>query len=156
MEISLKKIFPGLAAKRVIAKARLYDAEKTYENVLQYHNHGAGNQNAMDYDDEINSADVDIGESKDILMARSRDEFMGNAIANGAIKRIRSNVVGVGIKLKASIDNNFLGLEQEKKEEIEKNIENLWRMWSGSTECDWGRQSKLSHIQSLALLTSLI
>jgi len=156
MDISLKNIFPGLAAKREMAKARLYDAEKTYENVLQYHNHGAGNQNAMDYDDEINSADVDIGESKDILVARSRDEFMGNAIANGAIKRIRSNVVGVGIKLKSSIDNNFLGLEQEKKEEIEKNIENLWRMWAGSTECDWGRQSKLSHIQSLAILTSLI
>ncbi|UUV16949.1 phage portal protein [Fusobacteria bacterium ZRK30] len=156
MELSLKKYFPGLAARRIRAETKLYHAEKTYEKVVQFHNHGAGTQNAMDYDDEINSADVDIGESKDILVARSRDEFMGNAIANGAVKRIRSNVIGTGIKLKASIDNNILNLEQEKKEEIEKNIENLWRMWAGSTECDWGRQSKLSHIQSLAILTSLI
>ena len=36
MELSLKKIFPGLAAKRVIAKAQLYDAKKTYENVVVY------------------------------------------------------------------------------------------------------------------------
>ncbi len=156
MEISFKKIFPGLAAKRVIAKAQLYDAEKTYENVVQYHNHGAGNQNAMDYDDELNSADTDIGESKDTLMARSRDEYMGNAIASGAIKRIRSNVVGVGIKLKASIDNNILEMDQEQKEEYEKRIEYLWRIWTESTECDWGRELKFSQLQSLAILTMLI
>ncbi len=156
MELSFKKIFPGLAAKRILAKAQLYHAEETYKEVIQYHNHGAGSQNAMDYDDEINSADIDIGESKDILLARSRDEFMGNALANGAVKRIRSNVIGVGIKLKVSLDNSILKLDQSKKEEIERSIENLWRMWTDSTECDWGRQSKLSHIQSLAILTSLI
>ncbi|UUV18035.1 phage portal protein [Fusobacteria bacterium ZRK30] len=152
MEISFKKMVSGMGSMKIRAETFLHKSKE----VFQYHNHGAGTQNAMDYDDEINSADVDIGESKETLMARSRDEYMGNAIANGAIKRIRSNVVGVGIKLKASIDNNILNLEQEKKEEIEKNIENLWRMWAESTECDWGRQSKLSHIQSLAILTALI
>ena len=156
MELSFKRLFPGLAAKRIVAKTELYDAEKTYEKVLQYHNHGAGNQNAMDYDDELNSADIDIGESKDTLMARSRDEFMGNPLANGAVKRIRTNVIGSGIKLKSTIDNEFLNLNLEEKEQIEKRIEKLWRIWTESTECDWGRAMTFAQLQSLAILTMLV
>ncbi len=156
MEDLFKRTFPGLAAKRIRAETDLYQAEKEYEQVVQYHNHGAGNHNAMDYTDEINDSDVDIGESKEILLARSRDEYMGNPLANGAIKRIRTNVIGSGIKLKSTFDNDFLGLELEKKEEIEKRIENLWRMWTESTECDWGRQRTFAQIQSLALMNMLI
>lgn len=154
-----EKFFPGLVAKRIRAETDLKKAkyeQKITDEIFQYHNHGAGDQNAMDYDDEINDADYDIGKSKKTLMARSRDEFMGNSIASGAIKRIRTNVIGTGIKLKANIDNTLLQLDQNKKEEIENKLEHLWKMWSNSTECDYYRTSKLSQLQSLAILTLLI
>ena len=106
--------------------------------------------------DFLSTADEDIGENKELLMARSRRLAQGSMIGLSAIKRIRTNVIGKGLKLKSTINNEFIKLPQEKKEELEKQIELLWDFWANSTACDFDRFSNFNQLQSLAMLNMLV
>ncbi|WP_047394341.1 phage portal protein [Cetobacterium sp. ZOR0034] len=104
--------------------------------------------------DEINTADEDIGESKDLLMARSSYLYMNNAIGAAAIKKIRTNVIGRGLRVKPSIANEILGLKQEDVDRIHKEISILWEMFTD--ECDIENFSNFYQIQSLVLINQLV
>lgn len=53
-------------------------------------------------------ADSDIVENIETLRERSRDLYMGSPLATGAIKTLRTNIIGSGLMLNAQIDANFL------------------------------------------------
>ena len=55
---------------------------------------------------------------------------MGNPLSVGAIKTIRTNVVGSGLKLNANIDADFLGMTQEEARAWEKHVERQVRLWA--------------------------
>ena len=59
------------------------------------------------------SAREDIEDSLDVLRQRSRDLYMGVPLATGAIKTMRTNVVGRGLRLKPTIDREVLGMDTE-------------------------------------------
>ena len=59
------------------------------------------------------SAREDIEDNLDVLRQRSRDLYMGVPLATGAVKTMRTNVVGRGLKLKPTIDREALGLAAE-------------------------------------------
>lgn len=104
--------------------------------------------------DVLNTADEDIGQNKDTLMARSSELYMSNPIGIAAIRKIRTNVVGRGLRLKSAIDNTFLQLPQEKIDEIQKQIHFLWNIWV--EECDLARTSNFYELQSLAIINQLV
>jgi lambda family phage portal protein len=81
---------------------------------------------------------------------------MGAPLATGAIKTIRTNVVGSGLALNAQIDFNFLGLTEEEAREWENNVEREWRLWAESVECDAERRQTFYQLQSLVLLSALL
>ena len=157
-----EKIAPGLAVKRLEAKAKLEVTKYGMGQLKKYMNygyHGASTtKNSLrNLDDNLYSADEDIGENLEILMARSRQLYMGSNVATGAIKRIRTNVVGRGIKLKSKINNEILKLSSEEVKRIQTEIQTLWNLWAGnSEECDITGQSNFYQLQSLAVLTQLI
>lgn len=100
--------------------------------------------------------DEDIIQSKKTLMARSLALFKNNSIAAAAIKKIVANVVGPGLKVKSTIDGKLLGIDEEEKEKLEKQIETLWEMWTKSTQCDYRRMSNFSELQSQFVYAWLI
>lgn len=100
--------------------------------------------------------DEDIAQSKKRLMGRSLDLFKNNSIATAAIKKIVANVVGPGLKVKPTIDAKLLGIEDDEKEKLEKQIETLWEMWTNSTQCDYRRMSNFSELQSQFVYSWLI
>ena len=132
--------------------------EKLNKNISMYRNHGASQVKTVfkDLKDEIHSPDIDIGKAKKILMSRAREMYKGNSLGLGAIRKIRTNVVGPGLKLKSVIDDEILGISPEEKEKLEKKIEKIWRMWAESTECDAARFNNFYQLQSLVFITSLI
>ena len=72
-----EKLAPGLAAKRLEAKANLEVTKygiKQLETFMNYGYHGASTtKNSLrNLDDNLYSADEDIGDNIEILMARSR------------------------------------------------------------------------------------
>ena len=139
-------------------KKKLNIEGKNNKKIKNYLNHGASQRKNVfkDMPDVLNSPDVDIGYAKRILMARAREMYKGNSLGLGAIRKIRTNVIGPGLKLKSVIDDEFLGITPEEKEQLEKKIEKIWRLWAESTECDSARFSNFYQIQSLAFITSLI
>lgn len=153
----LEKIAPRFMANRERARREL-KLEKLKTEMLNYSQHGASTRkNAFrEYDDNLYDADEDIGDNKEILMARSRQLYMGNSIAIGAIRKMRTNVVGTGIKLKPKINKKILGLTDDEVSQIQENIQTVWELWANSVECDLERQSNFYQLQSLALITQLV
>lgn len=102
------------------------------------------------------NADEDIVENIETLRSRSRDLFMGSPLANGALKTIRTNVVGSGLALNAQIDARLLGLTDEEAREWERNTEREWRLWAESVNCDAERRSSFFQLQGLVLLSAIM
>lgn len=129
--------------------------EKRIEN---YGNFGASkSKNAFrGVPDIIQNAKKDIGNNKETMIARGRNSYMGSMIGAAAVKKIRTNVVGIGIELKSNINNTFLNLEDKEIKKYETQIEELWRIWTNSTQCDFKNFSNFGQLQSLAILSQLI
>ena len=65
----------------------------------------------------------DINENNYTLRQRSRMLYMAAPIATGAIRRVRTNVVGNGLRLKSTINREILGMTQEEAEAWQKRTE---------------------------------
>mgnify|MGYP001740784176 FL=1 len=134
------------------------EAIKQQREFLNYSQSGASTTKIA-FKGMYNSLDTtkdDIEDNKEILMARSRQLFMGNPISRGAILKIRTNVIGDGLKLKSRINNFLLKLPIDEVERIQKEIENIWELWSDSTECDIQGDLTFNQLQDLAMITYLM
>lgn len=102
------------------------------------------------------SADEDIVDNIETLRDRSRDLYMGSPLATGAIKTVRTNVVGSGLQLNAQIDAGALGLSEDAARLWESKVEREWRLWAESVDCDAERRQNFYQLQSLVLLSALM
>lgn len=102
------------------------------------------------------SANEDIQENLPVLRQRGRDLFMGVPLATGAIKTMRTNVIGRGLKLKSVVDREYLKLTEEEARRIESAIEREFNLWAESQECDLERVDNFYELQQLAFINWLI
>ncbi|MFP3471983.1 phage portal protein, partial [Micrococcus sp. SIMBA_144] len=81
-----------------------------------YGNHGANTRkkSMLGWLTDSKSVLEDIEHNVPKLRERSRDLFMGAPLAAGALKTMRTNVIGPGLKLNAQIDATYLGMTQEE------------------------------------------
>lgn len=98
----------------------------------------------------------DIEDNISVLRQRSRDLYMGVPIANGAVKTMRTNVVGRGLHLKPAIDREVLGITAAAAQKLEKQIEREWKLWAESQDCDIERIDNFFELQQLAFLNWLM
>ena len=149
-------VAPETALKRAAARARL-QALNFYSG-HGYGRHGAsyGRKSLIGWQTSGRSADEDIVDNIETLRERSRDLYMGVPLATGAIKTIRTNVVGSGLALSAQIDAEYLGLSEEEAQAWEANVEREWRLWAESVECDAERRQNFYQLQALILLSALL
>ena len=134
------------------------EATRQQREFLNYSQSGASTTKIA-FKGMYNSLDTtkdDIEDNKEILMARSRQLFMGNPISRGAILKIRTNVIGDGLKLKSRINNFLLKLPIDEVERIQKEIESIWELWSDTTECDIQGDLTFNQLQDLAMITYLM
>lgn len=145
-------VAPGMAVKREVARRRL--------NILNsgYSHHGASRskKSLLGWVFSGGSPDDDITENLDTLRQRSRDLYMGAPLATGALKTMRTNVVGAGLKLKAQIDADFLGLSEEAADAWERNVEREFALWANSKDADAARMKDFNQLQQLAFLSWLM
>jgi len=100
--------------------------------------------------------DADITFNVEKLRERSRDLCMSEGIAIGALRTIRTNEIGSGLRLNAQIDAPFLGLTPEEAQAWEDNVERQFTAWARSRECDAGRRCTFGELQALARLSQLM
>lgn len=98
----------------------------------------------------------DVEDNVTILRQRSRDAFMGIPIATGAIKTMRTNVVGAGLKLKSNIDFETIGINEEEARKLEKKIESEFDLWADSMLCDVQQMNNFYDLQRLAFLSQMM
>ena len=148
---------PELALKRQAARKRL-EIVNMMGSGSGYGRHGASyaRKSLVSWIASGKDADADIVDNIETLRNRSRDLYMGSPLATGALKTVRTNVVGSGLALDAQVDAKFLGLTEEQARAWEEATEREWRLWSGSVDCDAERRQNFFQLQSLVLLSALM
>lgn len=143
---------PEAALRRETARVRLkflnsgygdHGASTTKKSLLGWRVRGA-------------SPKEDIEDNVDILRERSRDLYMGTPLATGAIKTLRTNVVGSGLRLNPQVDAEYLRLSDEDAEAWEAHVEREFALWADSVSCDAHRMNNFFELQQLAFLSWLV
>lgn len=98
----------------------------------------------------------DIDMNLATLRARTRDLYMNSPIATAALKTNRTNVIGPGLRLRARIDADFLGLDPDEADRWERLVEREFAVWSESKFCDAMRMSDFYDMQKIAFLGCLM
>lgn len=144
-------ISPERAIKRKVARQKLEILNTGYSH------HGASQikKSLIGWLSRGGDADSDIVANIPKLRERSRDLIMGMPIATGAVKTIRTNVVGAGLRLNAAIDYEYLGLTSEEADRWEVNTEREFRLWADSKNCDVSRTMTFGQVQGLVLISAL-
>ena len=145
-------VAPQTALKRTAARQKLQILNSGYSN------YGASvvKKSLAGWLHAGGSSREDIEDNVSILRQRTRDLYMGVPIANGAVKTMRTNIVGRGLRLKPNIDAELLGVSPEERRTLEKQIEREWNIWAESTDCDMARIDNFCELQQLAFLNWLI
>ena len=94
----------------------------------------------------------DINDNLHTLRQRSRGLYMCGGLGTAAIKIMRSNVVGSGLKLKSNIDFEVLGLSREEGRKWCREVEREFDIWASSKECDYLNLNNFYELQSIAIL----
>ena len=103
------------------------------------------------------SAHEDIDFNNYTMRPRARMLYMAAPIATSAIKTNRTNVVGVGRRLKCRIDREVLGLSPDQAERWQKETEREFSLWaSNKRACDATGMNNFYGLQQLALISWLL
>jgi len=143
---------PQQALKREHARTKL--------NILNsgYSHHGASTKkkSMIGWKSGGGSAKEDIDNNVEKLRERSRDLYMGTPLATGALKTLRTNVIGSGLKLNAQIDYEYLGLTSEEAEKWESQVEREFALWADSIHCDAQQMNNFYELQQLAFFSQMM
>ena len=142
---------PQTALKRTAARQKMQILNSGYSN------YGANTtkKSLIGWNYAGGSAREDINDNLSILRQRSRDLYMGVPIATGAVKTMRTNVVGRGLMLKPTVDAEVLKLTAAQAQQLEKEISREWALWAESPDCDMARIDNFYELQQLAFLNWL-
>lgn len=100
---------------------------------------------------------ADIHDNNATLRQRSRMLYMGAPIATSAIRTNRTNVVGKGLKLKAAINREVLGMTKEQADEWQKRTELEFNLWASRKKaCDATGLNDFYELQQLCLVSWLL
>lgn len=148
-----EQVAPGWGLKREHARA-----QRAVIQNMGYSQHGASRfTKAMaGWVTSRGGPDADITLNLDLLRQRSRDLCMGEPLAIGALKTIRTNEVGSGLRLNSQIDAELLGMDDEAALEWEANTEREFALWANSTACDAARRCSFGELVALARLSEMM
>ncbi|MDF9845549.1 MULTISPECIES: phage portal protein, partial [unclassified Paenibacillus] len=156
LERFVSAIAPGYALRREKARTEIARQQAVQQVFNQgYGDHGASRRkkSLTAWNPVEGDADEDIHANLEVLRPRARDLYMGGSLANGAIKTMRTNIIGTGLRLKPSFDADFLRLSDAKAKELRRQIEREFSLWADSKDCDASGQHNFYELQQLAYLS---
>jgi len=111
---------------------------------------GSRNSSLKNYNPPANTADEDINDKLESIRGMSRDLYANSAIANASIKRIKTNVIGSGLKHRSKLNAAELGLSDEDANVMAREIEREFGLWAESKYAD------ITHTQNFYQLQALV
>ena len=98
------------------------------------------------------SPNEDINWNNMTLRQRSRMLYMSTPVATSAIDTNRTKVIGTGLKLKASVDRDILGLSPDQAKDWQKRTEAEFSVWAEKPRnCDATGINDFYQMQQLAV-----
>jgi lambda family phage portal protein len=150
-------VAPAAAVKRETARRQLEILREFSNSGYSHHGANTTKKSLIGWDSRSGSPKEDINRNQQLLIERSRDLYMGGAsIATGAVKTLRTNVVGSGLVLKPKIDPAFLRMNEDAAEEWERKVAREFSYWAASPNCDRFRVNNFYELQQLAFISQLL
>lgn len=149
-------ISPHKALKRQVARLQLDTAKKFLNSGYSESGASRRKKSMKGWTGRSRTPFEDIDLNLNLLRQRSRSLYMSAPLATSAIKTNRTNVIGAGLKLKCSIDFNFLGMTKEEADEWEQQTEREFSIWAESLYCDTMKLNNFYELQQLALISWLM
>lgn len=144
-------INPNIALKREDARRKL-SVLKSFSNSGYSEGGASYSKNSLKgFLGDSKSPFEDIDKNLHVLRQRSRLLYMQAPIATSAIKNVRTNVVGQGLRVKSRIDFKYLGIGQEQADIWEKNTEREFNLWAESKYCDVKGSDNFFELQQIAM-----
>lgn len=96
----------------------------------------------------------DIDSNNYTMRQRSRILFQSAPVATAALKRMRTNIVGPGLRLKCAIDRDVLGMTEEQAEAWERHTQAEFSLWANNRQaCDATGVNNFHGLQQLVMLS---
>ena len=154
----LDKAIAAISPEKGYRRAMARTALSVLNNGTGYGNYGASRTSRSMRSWRVGggSAKEDIEDNLEILRKRSRDAYMGIPLATGAIKTLRTNVVGSGLVPTPQVDADYLHLSEEKADQLQAQIAREFSLWADSTACDAGGMDNFWRLQTLAFTSFLM
>lgn len=102
------------------------------------------------------TADQDILKDLNMLRTRSRSLYSNNPVAASAIDGSTDSVIGSGLKLNSQVNREILGLEESAAAELDRHIENEFKLWAENFYCDSERVLNFYALQDLAFTSTML
>lgn len=154
LDKAIEAVAPAAAYRRAAARAAL----SVMNNGTGYGNYGASQTSRAMRSWHVGggSAKEDIEDNLELLRKRSRDAYMGVPLAAGAIKTLRTNVVGSGLVPTPQVDADYLHLTEEQADELQAQITREFNLWADSVTCDASGMDNFWRLQTLAFTSFLM
>lgn len=147
---------PSAALRRESARWRLKTI-KDFRNSGYDESGASRNKNSMrGWLASSKTPQEDIDKNIPVLRQRSRSLYMSAPLAVSAIKTNRTNIVGEGLRLKSTIDADFLRMTPEQAAEWQRSAEREFELWAQSKFCDSTRVNNFYEIQQVACMSWLM
>lgn len=154
LDKAIAAISPEKGYRRAVARTAL----SVINNGTGYGNYGASHTSRSMRSWHVGggSAKEDIEDNLETLRKRSRDAYMGIPLAAGAIKTLRTNVVGSGLVPTPQVDADYLHLTEEQADHLQAEISREFGLWADSAACDASGMDNFWRLQTLAFTSFLM
>lgn len=102
------------------------------------------------------SPQEDIDRNLHTLRQRSRSLMMSAPIAVSSIKTNRTNIVGVGLRARPTIDREVLGISEAEAKAWNKKTQREFELWAKSKHCDSTKVNNFYEMQQIACTSWLM
>jgi capsid protein len=130
----------------------LQDAKQKNAYLKRAYAAAQNNRLTSDWISQATSADSEIRGSLRTLRNRARQLVRDSDFAKAALRAVRNNVVGTGIKLQAQVRMQRGG---RLSEEVNKRIEEEFKAWSVAKICNTAGKLSFQDIQRLSMTSML-
>jgi len=152
----VEAVNPAAALRRETARWKLQSI-RAFQNSGYDESGAARNKNSMrGWRAYSKTPQEDIDKNIPVLRQRSRSLYMSAPLAVSAIKTNRTNIVGEGLRLKSTIDADFLRMTPDQAADWQRRAEREFELWAQSKFCDSTRVNNFYEIQQVACMSWLM
>lgn len=152
----VEAVSPAAALRRETARWKLQSI-RAFQNSGYDESGAARNKNSMrGWRASSKTPQEDIDKNIPVLRQRSRSLYMSAPLAVSAIKTNRTNIVGEGLRLKSTIDADFIRMTPDQAADWQRRAEREFGLWAQSKFCDSTRVNNFYEIQQVACMSWLM